>query len=267
MARRIRVVVVGGGHNGLVAAAYLARGMDCEVLVLERRRLLGGAAVTEELVPGFRFSRASYLAGLMRPQIVAELGLARHGFEYLARDPASFTPTLPHSEHAGRSLVLSSCPAATRDSIAQFSLRDAEAFPQYEAWLGEVRELLQPFLDAPPPDLLPPRTLRGAARKARNLLAFASALYRRRGAVLPLHELLVGSAERVLGRWFESDLLKTTLATDAVIGSMASPRQQGSAYVLLHHVMGSAARPGAWAYMRGGMGCMYEIGTIGVMYV
>jgi hypothetical protein len=129
-------IIIGGGHNGLVSAAYLAKsGVD--VLVLERRYIVGGAAVTEEMVPGFKFSRASYLAGLLRPQIIADLELEKFGFKYLPRNPSSFTPTLMDSPYAGKYLILGEDEEENYKSIAQFSVKDAEAYPHYEEFLGE----------------------------------------------------------------------------------------------------------------------------------
>jgi phytoene dehydrogenase-like protein len=244
------VLILGGGHNGLTAAAYLARA-GLRVCVLERRGVLGGAAVTEELVPGFRFSRASYLAGLLRPQIVAELQLHRHGLRYLLRDPSSFTPT-----RDGPSLLLGSDAAANRASIAQFSAADADAFPRYEAFLSAVRAIVSPLLDGAPPDALSggARERLAALRRAR---AAARAAAAHPGTLAPLTELLTAPAAHILDRWFESDVLKATLATDAVIGAMCSPRTPGSAYVLLHHAMGSVdGVEGTWAYCQGGMGAL-----------
>lgn len=131
--KRYDVIVVGGGHNGLVAAAYLAKNGQ-SVLVLERRHIIGGAAVTEELVPGFKFSRASYLAGLLRPRIIKELELEKFGFKYLVRDPSSFTPT----KQEGRYLMMGANEQRTLASIAQFSAKDARAYVEYERFLKQV---------------------------------------------------------------------------------------------------------------------------------
>lgn len=143
-------IIIGGGHNGLVAAAYLARkGID--TLVLERRHVIGGAAVTEEIIPGFKFSRASYLAGLLRPQIISDLELDKYGFKYLPRNPSSFTPTLSTSPYFGKYLILGENEKENYESIAQFSRHDAEAYPLYEEFLGKVRDVIQPLLDNPLP--------------------------------------------------------------------------------------------------------------------
>ena len=247
------VVVVGGGHNALVSAAYLAKA-GLSVCVLEKRAILGGTTVTEELKPGFRFSRASYLAGLLRPSIVRDLELPRHGFSYLIRDPSSFTPTLVDGPHAGKCLVLGADDAANAASVAQFSVRDALALPRYDAFLTGVRRVLEPLLDGPPPD--------PTQGKWRERLSAVERLIRAASAVGgvgvgPLTELFTAPAASILDRWFESDVLKATLATDSVIGALVSPQTPGSGYVLLHHVMGeSAGRPGVWSYIRGGMGAL-----------
>ena len=252
------VVVLGGGHNGLVAAAYLARA-GLSVCVLERRHVMGGAAVTEELQPGFRYSRASYLAGLLRPPVVSDLQLERHGLRYLVRDPSSFTPSLPGSRHRGKSLLLHSDTGETQRSIAQFSKSDADAYPAYEAFLGSVRQIVNPLIDGPPIDFASTsgrwRERLGMAHQA--VAAATAAAQQPAGTVASLMELFAAPAEHILDRWFESDILKATLATDAVIGALLSPRTPGSGYVLLHHVMGEVAgRPGVWAYVQGGMGAL-----------
>src|SRR6266487_1910417 len=199
------IIIVGAGHNGLVAATYLARA-GMRVLVLERRELVGGACVTEALWPGFKVSTASYVNSLFRPEIIRDLELGRHGFELLPRSPSSFTP-FPD----GRFLLMGPDKDLTQRQVAQFSARDAEALPRYEAKLGRDG----------------PRAL----------------------------EILTGAARPILDRWFESEQLKIALATDAIIGAMASPSMPGTAYVLFHHVMGECnGVRGMWGYVRGGMG-------------
>jgi len=237
-------IVVGAGHNGLVTACYLARA-GLSVLVLERRYLVGGACVTEEVFPGFKVSTAAYVNSLFRGEIVRDLGLARYGFEVLARQPSSFTP-LPD----GRSLLLGSDAKLNRGEISKFSARDAERYPQYEAMLDRVAAFVEPTITATPPDVLRPG-LRGLLR----LLSLGRSFGRLGAATSEAIEILTGPARAVLDRWFESDELKATLATDAIIGAMASPSMAGTGYVLLHHVMGeTGGKRGVWGYVRGGMG-------------
>ncbi len=250
-------IVIGGGHNGLVTSAYLARA-GLKTVVLERRHVIGGAAVTEEMVPGFKFSRASYLAGLFRPHIIKDLDLERHGFKYLPRNPSSFTPTKLDSIYGGKSLMLGSNEEENWRSIAQFSVKDADAFVEYENFLGKIREILQPLLDHHPIDVTT-GNFRERMRMVKALNEVIRLGYKHKEIAVPFYELFTGPAEQILDRWFESDILKTTLATDAVIGALISPKHNGSAYVLLHHVMGEAAgQKGVWAYVQGGMGAISQ---------
>ena len=253
--RTYDAVIIGAGHNGLVCANALARA-GWDVLVLERRGVVGGCAVTEELWPGYRVSTAAYVVSLLLPEIERELDLARYGYRVLPRNPSSFTP-LPD----GRFLMLGPDRELNRREIAQFSARDAEAFPRYEAFLERVAECLEPVLESTPPDLLPlPAEWRRIGwgkrlRDARRGWSLYKALAKL-GSDLPAAlELLTGPARAILDRWFESDALKATLATDAVIGTFQPISAPGTAYVLLHHVMGSAGGArGVWGYVEGGMG-------------
>ena len=243
-------VIIGAGHNGLVAACYLAKA-GWKVLVLERRELVGGCAITEEVIPGYRFSRLAYVNSLFRPELIRELRLRDYGFEMLPREPSSFTP-FPGGGH----LFLGSDAELNRREISKFSRRDADAYERYEAMLGRMVEVLEPTLDRPPPD-----PLAGISRPGElfNLARLGLGARRLGKELYPFLAMLTGSAARLLDEWFESEELKVTLATDAIIGAMASPKTPGTAYVLFHHVMGETdGARGVWGYVRGGMGALSE---------
>uniref|UniRef100_A0A8D0F4W3 Pyridine nucleotide-disulfide oxidoreductase domain-containing protein 2 n=1 Tax=Strix occidentalis caurina TaxID=311401 RepID=A0A8D0F4W3_STROC len=239
-------------------AAYLQRA-GVRTAVLEKRHVLGGAAVTEEIVPG---TPAHPLSPCPQPALVgpAVPVLQRHGLRVLPRDPYSFTPLL-EDRSPPRSLLLGHNMAQTQRQIAQFSQKDAQAYPEYEAFMGGLVSALDPLLDAPPVDTaalgqgsLLQRLM--ALQDLRPLLRAGLAL----GRQLPrYYEVLTAPISKILDQWFESEPLKATLATDAVIGAMASPHTPGSGYVLLHHVMGELeGRRGAWGYVAGGMGALSQ---------
>ncbi|MDP7019479.1 MAG: NAD(P)/FAD-dependent oxidoreductase [Pirellulaceae bacterium] len=248
-------LVIGGGHNGLITAAYLAQAGK-SVCVVERRSVLGGCASTEELWPGYRVSPAAYVVSLLQTAIVRDLKLSQHGYRVLRRDPSSFTPLLD-----GRSLTMSSDMRATRAEIAKFSRRDAERYPDYERLLERVADALDPALSSSAPDLLPlskkwrkvgvGKRLRDSGRLLELYRAFSTLQDDSPEAL----EILTGAAKPILERWFDAEVLRATLATDAVIGAFAPPSHPGTAYVLLHHVMGEAGGArGVWGYIEGGMG-------------
>jgi len=244
MANTYDAIVIGAGHNGLVTACYLARA-GYSVLVLERRHIVGGACVTEEIFPGFKVSTAAYVNSLFRKEIVADLKLKEYGFEVLERNPSSFSP-FPD----GRYLLLGPDGDLNHREISKFSRKDADAYLQYEAMLERVAAVIEPTLDMTPPN--PQRPRFGDLWKIFQLSKSIRALGPAFGEAV---EILTGPARPILDRWFESEELKATLATDAVIGAMAAPSMPGTAYVLFHHVMGETnGKRGVWGYVRGGMG-------------
>ncbi len=249
MAQTWDAIIVGGGHNGLVTAAYLARA-GRRVLVLERRAVLGGASVTEEVFPGFKVSTASYLCSLMQERIIRELDLPRHGYKVFPKDPAFFTP-FPD----GRHFTMWQDQRRTCEEIAKFSHRDAETYPKYEAYIERLAQFAERMLLETPPNLsrIGAGDLLGLARLGWDTLRMDE--QERLGHI----KIFTQSVADFLEPWFESEELKVTLATDGVIGTNGGPRTPGTAYVLLHHVMGKVdGHRGLWGFVRGGMGTVSE---------
>jgi phytoene dehydrogenase-like protein len=239
-------IVIGGGHNGLTAAAYLARA-GRSVLVLERRHLIGGAAVTEEVFPGFRFSVCSYVVSLLRPEIIRDLDLPRHGLEILPLD-GTFTP-MPNGDYLWRV----NDHARTRREIARHSKLDAEAYDEYGKAMVEMARFVKPMLNMTPPDpaSLDPRDLMKLLFMGRRFRALSGS--DRYNQV----QLMTMSAVDFLDQWFETDVLKATMSASGIIGTFLGVRSPGTAYVLLHHYMGEidgAFR--SWGFARGGTGAI-----------
>jgi phytoene dehydrogenase-like protein len=226
------VIIVGGGHNGLVAAAYLGRA-GARVLVLEQRPVVGGAAVSEETWPGFRINTYSYVAGLMRPEIVIDLQLPSYGYRTILYDPQYCMP-FPN----GRALKLWVDPERAAHEIAQFSAKDAQAYPKYVEYWDRVLELLEPVMLAPPVPL-----------------ADLFQMFSTPETETLVRDLFLRSARDLLDDWFESDEVKAVLAPNAVIGTMCGPSSPGTAYVLAHHSVGHLdGHKQVWGFSVGGMG-------------
>ena len=251
MAKHCDVVIIGAGHNGLVCAFYLARA-GLKVTVLERRGVVGGAAVTEEFHPGFRNSVASYTVSLLQPKIIADLGLHSHGLKIVHRKLANFLPTAD-----GRYLAVGE--GRTKSEVAKFSVRDAERLDAYHARLGAVSDLVRALMLETPPNVTEggllavlPELLRGA-KLGRRIGALDMTAKR------DLLALLGRSAGDYLDDWFESDPIKAVYGFDGIVGNYASPYTPGSGYVLLHHLLGEVnGRRGAWGHAIGGMGAITQ---------
>jgi phytoene dehydrogenase-like protein len=246
--KRFDAVIIGGGHNGLVCAAYLAAAGQ-SVCIVERRHVVGGAAVTEEFHPGFRNSTASYTVSLLDPAVIRDLKLREHGLEVIERPFANFLPL-----EGAQSIRVGGGLAATQAEVARFSRRDAEALPRYYAMLDAVADVLRDLLHATPPNVgagMP--ALLDAWKVAKRFRALDRAGQR------DVLDLFTKSAGELLDRWFESDPIKAAFGFDAVVGNFQSPYTPGSAYVLLHHVFGEVnGKRGQWGHARGGMGSITQ---------
>jgi len=245
------IVIIGGGHNGLVCAAYLAEA-GLKVLVVERRGVVGGAAVTEEFHPGFRNSVAAYTVSLLNPKIIADLELHRHGLRIVERRISNFLP-LPDGQS------FRSAPGLTQSEVARFSKRDAERLPEYERRLEVIADVVRALLLEQPPNLIEhgivpaiEEALRAAQLGGRlNKLDLT--------AKRDLLDLFTKSAGDWLDHWFESDPIKALFGFDSIVGNFASPYTPGSAYVLLHHVFGEVnGKKGLWGHAIGGMGAISQ---------
>ena len=246
------VIVIGGGHNGLVAAAYLAM-TGLKVTVLERRALVGGAAVTEEFHPGFRNSVAAYTVSLLNPTIIRDLELHRHGLRIVERPLSNFLP-LPDGRY------LKVAPGRTKAEVAKFSGHDADRLDAYEARLERLADVLRALALETPPNLA---TGQGLGAHLGALLETAKVGNRLRSLDLEgqrdLLELFTRSAGDVLDQWFESDPIKAILGFDGIVGTYASPYAAGTGYVLLHHCWGEVnGKKGVWGHAIGGMGAIAQ---------
>ncbi len=242
------VIVIGAGHNGLTCAGYLARD-GLNVRVVERRDVVGGAALTEEFHPGFRNSVYSYVVSLLDAEVISDLELRRHGLEILDRPAGSFAP-----QPDGRYLLVSRDRATAQREIAKFSGRDAERYPEFDDLIVEVAEVFRALAREAPPNLGGGFADLLAALKSANRVRKLPPVRQK-----ALAELMTMSIGDYLDHWFESDALKGVFGFEGVIGNMVSPYNAGSAYVLVHHAFGQIdGRTAAWGHAKGGMGAITQ---------
>ena len=247
MTKRYDAIIIGGGHNGLVCAFYLARA-GLKVRVLERRHVVGGAAVTEEFHPGFRNSTASYTVSLLRPKVIADMKLHDHGYRVIERTISNFFP------FENDYLKLGGGTERTQAEFARFNARDAETYPRYDAALEKVAQVLRDLALKVPPNVGGGlRALMSGASQGWPLAKMGIEAQR------DLVDVFTKSARDFLDGWYEDDHVKSAFAFDAVVGNFAGVSTPGSAYVLLHHVFGEVnGKLGAWGHAVGGMGAITQ---------
>jgi phytoene dehydrogenase-like protein len=242
VAKHYDAIIIGAGHNGLICASYLARA-GLKPLVLERRAVVGGAAVTEQIAPGFRASIFSYLMSLLHPRIQADLELKRHGLEIM---PCS---DMLSPLDGGDYIVFSDNVARTQRSFARFNRHDADIYPEFDRFLAETADVFRKLMWETPFD----PTARDW-RTFKQVFAFARRNRKYGGRFFRIADMLTMSAYDFLAEWFEDDRIRAVLAYYASIGTLAGPKTPGSAYVIMHHVMGENAGAGGWGFVKGGMG-------------
>jgi phytoene dehydrogenase-like protein len=248
MTKKYDAVIIGAGHNGLVCAFYLAQA-GLKVRIVERRDIVGGAAVTEEFHPGFRNSVASYTVSLLQPQVIRDMKLEAEGYRVIERPISNFLP-----QEDGGYLKLGGGLERTQAEFRRFSTHDADVLPEYYDSLEVVADVLRDLAMKTPPNLGGGiKTLIDAALQGRKLAGLS--LERQRDVL----DLFTKSARTLLDSWFESEAVKAAFGFDAVVGNYASPDTPGSAYVLLHHVFGEVnGKKGAWGHSIGGMGAITQ---------